>query len=414
MQTTTATATSILIEIKSTGEKIKFPSNFEAVNFLVDCELLPDKWRDTRSPFLALNEAVSNGTINVVVNPEEEESRPKLELKPTPPPAAPAPKLEFSEYTEVKEEIRPEPKEQPKVKPQPKVEPKKDPAALLQLLGEFITPGPATLDPEQVREIIREELSKQEPRIINHVFNINGVETKTEGPQHENFPLLVNLCALRLNVWLYGPAGSGKTHAAEQAAKVLNLPFACLSVCSQSTKTDLLGYQDATGRYIETSFYQTFKNGGVFLLDEIDNGNPNILNVLNAALSNGVCQFPGELVKRNPDFICIAGANTIGTGGNLTYSGRNRLDGAGIDRFKFLQWSYDEKMELEFSPVPEFTKKVQALRAKASKLGISCIVSPRTSIDGGKMILAGIDEKTALELCLFNKLDKEAAKLLSA
>jgi len=74
----------------------------------------------------------------------------------------------------------------------------------------------------------------------------------------------------------------------------------------------------------------------------------------------------------------------------------------------------DEKLELEISPNKDFCKKVQLLRAKASKLGIKAIITPRDSRDGGIMINAGLTESEALEYCIFNKLSQDEAKLLKA
>jgi len=107
---------------------------------------------------------------------------------------------------------------------------------------------------------------------------------------------------------------------------------------------------------------------------------------MNSAISNGFCSFPCGQVKQNENFRIIAGANTIGNGGTVQYVGRNPLDGATKARFKFVEFPIDENLEIELSPVKEFAKKVQELRAKADKLGIKAIITPRDSRDGGIMI----------------------------
>ena len=178
---------------------------------------------------------------------------------------------------------------------------------------------------------------------------------------------------IRQSLYLYGPAGTGKTQLAETASEAINLPFYPLSVCGQTTKSDLLGYTTATGSYIETVFRKAYENGGVFLLDEIDNGNPNVTAVLNSALANGVCTFPDKVVKRHPDFVCIACANTFGTGASAEYIGRNPIDAATLDRFKQIFVDYDEELETEL--FPSAAAIVQKLR-KAMK-GERVVISMR-------------------------------------
>jgi MoxR-like ATPase len=95
------------------------------------------------------------------------------------------------------------------------------------------------------------------------------------------------------------------------------------------------------------------------------------------------------MIKRHPDFICIAAGNTYGTGADRQYVGRNQLDGATLDRFVFLDWDYDEDLELEIAPDRTWTQHVQSVRKAVQKLKVRHIVSMRASIKGGKMLAAG-------------------------
>jgi len=356
MQTTTTTTskTALEIEIQSTKEKILFGSHSEAVEFLIDCQLIAEAHRDTKSPFLALNEAVKKGVIKVNFSPDKADDSPKLELKPTPEPrpVPKTPKIEFTEFAEIK----PEPKQEQQ--PVNTTNLSKDPAALLSLLGEFIKPqGPAQLHVDQVRQIIKEEINKQEPKRIE--VTTEKATTEIKGLMHKDFEKCLKIVAAGKNLWLYGPAGAGKSHTAIQIAQALNLPFYFIPTSAQSTKIDFLGYNSATGEYIKTPFYDAYKNGGIFLADEIDAANPNTLVTLNAALSNKKMFFAGELVEMHKDFRLIAGANTKGSGATSQFSGRNPIDGATKDRFIFFYFGYDEELELKLSPVKDFCKKVQ-------------------------------------------------------
>jgi len=289
--------------------------------------------------------------------------------------------------------------------------PANDATELLKQLGQFMQPQAATIDKAQVLRIVNEVISKQEPKIIE-VRSEKG-NVKIEGFVHNQFESILNVANERLHIWLTGTAGAGKTQVCEQVSKALNLPFYSLSVCAQTTESKLLGYNDANGNFVSTIFFEAYKNGGIFLLDEIDNGNANVLSVLNAALANGLCCFASGMVQKHKDFICIAAANTIGTGGNIQYVGRNRIDAATLDRFIMIDFKIDEVLEMNISPNKEFTKIVQKLREKASKKGMSIIISPRASINGGKLVNANFSTDEALNMVIFNKLSQQEKEALN-
>lgn len=234
-----------------------------------------------------------------------------------------------------------------------------------------------------------EKLKANQPTVIIK----DGVKIKIEGLKHKQLPRLVQLVNSELNVIMVGMAGTGKTKAAEQAAEVLSLPFYCVSVGSQTSKADLLGYMDANGKYQRSLFREAYENGGVYTMDEIDAGNSNVLIVLNSALSNGLCSFPDKMVKRHENFRFVATANTYGNGADRQYVGRNQLDGATLDRFVILDWEVDEELEnnlVEPYGGQSFLKTVRWLRGVAKTSGMRAIVSPRMSIKGATCLHMGV------------------------
>lgn len=201
----------------------------------------------------------------------------------------------------------------------------------------------------------------------------------------------------RLHVWIAGPAGSGKTTAARQAAEALGLDFVIHGAMNQPH--ELLGFVAAGAQYIEPGFVRLYRSGGVAVLDEMDASDPNVTLVLNAALDNGSMQIPtGEMIQRHPDFVCIATANTFGHGATASYVGRNKLDGAFLKRFVSLDWSYDEKLETAISGNPAFAARVQRARKAADKAGLKVLITPRDSVHGSALIAAGIDADTAARM----------------
>lgn len=254
-------------------------------------------------------------------------------------------------------------------------------------------PQPAPIDEGQIIALI-----KQHAPVNTIEIKTNNNTVKIEGQQHQHFTTVVKMLAAGVNVYLYGPAGTGKTQLAENAAHALGKNFAFISVCAQSTKSDLLGFINAGGGYVTTQFREMYEKGGAFLIDEIDNGNPNILAVLNSALANGYCSFPDKMVKKHADFICIAAANTFGTGANREYVGRNQLDAATLNRFVQFEINYDENLEtVIYGPI---AAKVQKIRHQLT--GERVIISMRNIGNTAKLIAAGFTENEALQLAVYN------------
>ena len=232
--------------------------------------------------------------------------------------------------------------------------------------------------------------------------------------QHRTFEDLLQTLASGLNVWLVGPAGSGKTTAAEKAAEALGIAFFCQSVGLQTTKSDLLGYMDATGRYVTTSFRRAYEEGGVFCLDEVDAGNPNVLTVLNSALSNGYCSFPDGMIKRSENCRVVAAGNTWGTGANRQYVGRNPIDGATLDRFAMIEWAYDEEFEMDLCSNKGWCTYVQKVRKSVAELSIQHIVSPRASLHGARLLSNGMPRNKVEEMVIWKGMDKDSRTKVEA
>ncbi len=262
---------------------------------------------------------------------------------------------------------------------------------------------------EMVDKMIAAAIDKMTPAISQIEVKRADGTIKNVGAQHAYFPLLLKVCGAGLFPMLVGPAGSGKSHAAHAVADAMGLPYYAISVCEMSSQTDLLGYRDAHGVYVETLFRKAYEHGGVFLLDEIDAGNPAVLLVLNQALANGACAFADGMIKRHPDFILIAAANTYGTGADRQYVGRNQLDAATLDRYFFIDWPYDEALEgaligsmAKIKAVPckveaggildaaTWHAEIMGYRTKIASLKLRHVVSPRASIGGMKCFAAGI------------------------
>lgn len=300
----------------------------------------------------------------------------------------------------------------------------------------------ASIDPAQIEAIVKAETSKAMDAAANALFLVNAAldevraeaaktrvtitiidqakqtTKKLEGLYHKDFQTLLACVSAKKvdgshnNVWLYGPAGSGKTHAAAQVAKALDLPFGFHG--SMSQPHELVGFVDAAGKYQTTQFVKRFIEGGLILLDEIDAGDASVLLTLNAALDNGMMSLPnGEIVNRHPNFVCIAAANTTGLGGTADYVGRTKIDQATLTRFPIkIEWSYDEDLEQAFSGHVQFAIEVQKARAKAKKLGIKTLITPRHAAAGAALIAAGVPRVQIASLTYLSGMTTEQASMM--
>lgn len=203
----------------------------------------------------------------------------------------------------------------------------------------------AAAEVESLKKQLDEAKNAGTGSVINVVVDGKKTTTKTDSVLDPNFENILHLVAAHENVYLYGPAGSGKNTIAEQIAEALGVEFYYQNTLV--TKFDVSGYKNAQGEYEETPFYKAWKNGGLFFADELDNSTAEAIIALNAALANGYYTFPnsGEKVAKHPDFYCIAAGNTNGQGATEEYCGRYQMDESSRDRFAFIEIGYNAKVE---------------------------------------------------------------------
>lgn len=208
-------------------------------------------------------------------------------------------------------------------------------------------------------------------------------------------------------VFLTGPAGCGKNVLCKQVAKALELPFYFTNAVTQEYK--ITGFTDAMGKYHETEFYKAFKDGGLFMLDEMDASIPEVLVILNSAIANKYFDFPAPIgyVEAHPNFRVIAAGNTFGLGADYEYVGRNQLDMASLDRFAVVKVDYDRniEMKLAFDDV-QLVDFAHDFRDACSKAGIRAIFSYRSVNRIAKLKdCLGLEE--ALKTCLLKNLQQD-------
>ncbi len=213
--------------------------------------------------------------------------------------------------------------------------------------------------------------------IISVTVDGKTTETKTEKVLDKSFAKVLKYVSNGENVYLYGPAGSGKNVIGEEIAKALNIPFYYQNAIL--TKFDISGYKNARGEFEQTPFYLAWKFGGVYFADELDNSQAEAIIALNAALANGYYTFAdtNEKVEKHPDFRCIAAGNTNGQGATEEYCGRYQMDESSRDRFVFVKIDYNTKVEESITKHADILEFVRALRVASAKLQIKLICGYR-------------------------------------
>lgn len=209
-------------------------------------------------------------------------------------------------------------------------------------------------------------------KIVHTIKEGNKEEREISGILPEYFGRMLQLARARKNILLVGGAGSGKTFIAAKLAEACNLDYAsqsCSAGVSESAFTGRLLPLGLNGtfEYVISDFVRIYENGGVFLFDEFDAADSNVLVFLNQALANDhffVSQRVGKTkIVKHKNFVAVAAANTFGSGGDIMYSARNILDAATLDRFKvgtiFVDYSEQIEKELIDSEILVWGQKVR-------------------------------------------------------
>lgn len=286
---------------------------------------------------------------------------------------------------------RPPVKAAPKAPPAPTA-PKAPLGALEQVVADIVAgiidTTEQTIDEAQIKALIEKHATK------TLEVKTKGETIKIEGA-HKSLAELVQWLSVDEHVYMHGPAGSGKTTLASQAAEALGREF--YKTGAVLSKYELVGFVDGAGTYHKTAFREAWEKGAVFLFDEMDSSAAEAIVAINDALSNGTYTFPDkpEAVPMGEGFRAIGAGNTTGTGATRQYVGRNPLDAASRDRFKVLEIEYDEALEerIGLAAFKQYGGKDENLpncktslaelvrvRKQSDKLGFHVVVSPRATV----------------------------------
>lgn len=229
------------------------------------------------------------------------------------------------------------------------------------------------------------ESFKNAPKSGN-VINITvaGKTTTTENEEtyHQKFEEILNYVCNNENVYLYGPAGTGKNVICKQVANALKANYFYNNTLY--TKYDCIGYMDATGNFVKTVLYDFLKSDGAALMffDELDNSMAEAVIPLNDLLADGKLTFAnGETLYLTEDKHIIAAGNTDGRGATDEYNGRYKMDESTRSRFLFINVDYCRKVEEAIVKESKYILDfIDELRKACKQTGIKLILGYREII----------------------------------
>lgn len=201
-------------------------------------------------------------------------------------------------------------------------------------------------------------------------------------------------------VLLTGEKGSGKTTLAMQIAEGLELQFFNISMTRQTTLSHLLGFMSVNGTYVSSQLRKVAEEGGLFLIDEIDAGDANVLLCLNT-IENGFISFPDGIIQLHENFRLVATSNPQDA--HDSYVGRNKLDAATLDRFDIIDIDHDDELEKTLVEFETF-QHIDAMRKALKSYNSSIVVSMRDAVRLQNRSKLGLTEGFMFRVCGKNDL----------
>ena len=276
---------------------------------------------------------------------------------------------------------------------------------------------PATVDTDTVARIARSvfaSLAEEQPKMAKLVAKKAKAESgeATEEIYCEDFDDILQDVAEGFYPYLYGAAGCGKSHTAEQIARKLGLEFFCQTTIQFAH--DVRGYGDAAGRFVDTPFFKAFADeehggvGGLYFQDEYDRSVPEAAIVLNTALANGYYDFPviGR-VYAHPNFRFMAAGNTRMKGGDSQYVGQP-MDASSRDRVIEYEMHYDHRVEIRIAKGDEeLVAFMEDVREAIKSVNIEHVVSYRATKYAAHMCPIGRSMEKVLKRKVFATLERD-------
>lgn len=279
------------------------------------------------------------------------------------------------------------------------------------------------VDSSAILETVKAELAKVQaarPAVIE-IKQENKETVAIEGA-HFLMERLIRLVSAGIPVYLWGPAGSGKTTAAMQAAHALSFASEIDTLDPSTFRSMVQGYCTPNGDPVHTSFTRCWSEGKVYIADECDNAPGHVQTLFNSALANGHAPLAwGNVERAKEGFGFVGTGNTPGRP-TREFPDRKPMSAAFADRLYFMHWPLDPAIECRAGglTIPEAPERkevtiqahewvsfVQRMREWASTNMPTLMITPRASLVGLKALALGETPIEVAHALIFRGADSE-------
>ena len=220
------------------------------------------------------------------------------------------------------------------------------------------------------KDLCKNRTKYKTKRIIREIRYIGKKETQCILIDDKNHLFLTNHFVVTHN-----------THCVRHFAYKKGLPYMRVNFNGATTPEDLIGQwtpkEEGGFKWIDGVLTKFVREGGVFVVDEINSGNADILFFLHPLLDDEsrlvLVQKDGEVIKAHKDFWFVATMNP-------DYEGTKPLNLALQDRFVILEFDYDKKVEKKIVTNEKLLNFAEKIRALFRKGELSTPLSTRTLI----------------------------------
>jgi MoxR-like ATPase len=222
-----------------------------------------------------------------------------------------------------------------------------------------------------------------------------------------------------MNLWAFGPAGTGKSESVQQYAATLRRPFTRIPVDRSKEGVDFIGQlaqKDGNTVWRDGNFTAAMRIPyNVVLLDEPTLLRPGAIAVLQTVLDFRKVYLPtGEIVELAPGILIVAADNTSGTGDETgQYADTAMMNHAFMTRFgikyhyEYLSAAAEAHMVhgrtlLPLAACRVMTEFAALTRSDCDKGKLAVGIGPRALISWAKAVKAGLPSSLAYELAVAN------------
>lgn len=240
---------------------------------------------------------------------------------------------------------------------------------------------------------------------------------------------LVHSVVTGKNIMMTGPAGCGKTKAANDVATSLGRELFYFNMGStQDPRASLIGntgFKDNETTFGESAFINAIKTpNAVILLDEFSRAHPEAHNILMSVVDPKQRYLRIDEVENSPvikvaDGVCFIATANIGT----EYTATRAVDRAMWDRFKKVTMKVLDKenelklLELLYPTVEKSSLEALAGIAHDSRIAstgddakLSDMISTRTSVEAGELMKDGFSLDEVAEVLFYPSYQDEELK----